>query len=181
MCYYKVFVFQGCGHAISSTNPVRTCAEVKRELAERNKDAHTAAVGEVMECWRGMEREPKTDAGDIPAITSTSSVGLGIKYPHHSFSPTADQITYPNGQQKTTTTPKPPCSNLDTHPFQTLKIYRSCLHCSRDRAALLAQSESATPHVRFEDWRWKVKYLSPVPKESRYSASWGSGMGKGID
>lgn len=28
--------------------------------------------------------------------------------------------------------------------------------------------------MRFEDWRWKVKYLSPTPEEARYTADWGS-------
>ena len=27
--------------------------------------------------------------------------------------------------------------------------------------------------VKFEDWRWRVKYLSPVPEESRYT-EWGA-------
>lgn len=47
-----------------------------------------------------------------------------------------------------------------------------CSLCTQDREERLVAVTSGN-EVRFEDWRWKVKYLSPVPEEARYT-EWGA-------
>jgi hypothetical protein len=69
---------------------------------------------------------------------------------------------------------KEECADLSTHPFQTVNIHSSCALCLHRRTARLQQLEEETSTVRFEDWRWKVRYLSPTPEEARYSAEWGN-------
>jgi hypothetical protein len=46
------------------------------------------------------------------------------------------------------------------------------LHCTLNRQKLL-EAVNIGKEVKFEGWRWRVKYLSPVPEESRYT-EWGA-------
>ena len=58
------------------------------------------------------------------------------------------------------------CHGPHAHPFQSFRIYRLCAVCTRRRNALLAKVEEGK-EVRFEDWRWRVKYQSPRADEGR--------------
>ncbi|KAL1636127.1 hypothetical protein SLS58_009976 [Diplodia intermedia] len=65
-----------------------------------------------------------------------------------------------------------------SHPFQTRKLYTLCWHCGRRRDALLAQAELGREEVRFEEWKWRMKYQSPQADENAWR-TWGSGsMGR---
>ncbi|OCK97076.1 uncharacterized protein K441DRAFT_606723 [Cenococcum geophilum 1.58] len=64
------------------------------------------------------------------------------------------------------------CHGPRAHPFQSFRIYRLCAVRTRRRNALLAKVEEGK-EVRFEDWRWKVKYQSPRADEGRWK-DWGS-------
>ncbi|KAF4537095.1 MFS transporter [Lasiodiplodia theobromae] len=56
-----------------------------------------------------------------------------------------------------------------SHPFQTRKVYALCWECRRQRDALLSEAEHRGEEVRFEEWKWRMKYQSPQAEES----SWG--------
>lgn len=66
------------------------------------------------------------------------------------------------------------CLALRTHPFQSLKLHRSCALCERTRDALL-ERVAERHEVRFRDGRWRVRYASPGPGER--GAEW-SGVGE---
>ncbi|KAF2187823.1 hypothetical protein K469DRAFT_704782 [Zopfia rhizophila CBS 207.26] len=66
------------------------------------------------------------------------------------------------------------CTGPQAHPFQTFKIHRMCAVCTRNRDFLLAQAENRN-EVKFEEWRWKVRYLSLVPEEVGWSEWGGAG------
>ncbi|OJD33847.1 uncharacterized protein BKCO1_2700038 [Diplodia corticola] len=60
-----------------------------------------------------------------------------------------------------------------SHPFQTRKLYTLCLHCARQRAGLLAQAETRTEELRFEEEKWRVTYQSPQADENAWR-NWGN-------
>jgi hypothetical protein len=64
------------------------------------------------------------------------------------------------------------CRERYYHPRQTFRVERLCLHCTLNRQKLL-EAVNTGNEVKFEGWRWRVKYLSPVPEESRYT-EWGA-------
>jgi hypothetical protein len=81
------------------------------------------------------------------------------------------------------------CQTRQAHPIQTFRIHIACLFCARDRAQRLRDIEEweSGNGVRFEDWRWKVKYHSPVPEGSRYiqpelgsPGEWSEAMGSWV-
>ncbi|KAF1949096.1 hypothetical protein CC80DRAFT_540560 [Byssothecium circinans] len=200
MCYYRVYIFEGCGHRVLSANPVRQCGsavaaarEVLRRAAEertrgrRGRGWRSVAEGGNggVECGsegnrQGNDRIPETTA--IP----TTRVGQNTSQdqdqgPGATTVSSSQTLVSPPPPSTTTTSFANPCRNIQTHPFQTTIIERTCLLCTQDREYRLHQSASGTPQVRFEDWRWKVKYLSPtVPEEpSHTNKNWGLGAGVG--
>jgi len=63
------------------------------------------------------------------------------------------------------------CTTRLLHPFQSFKIHRQCPQCALRRLSRL-NTVTTGNEIKYEDWRWKVKYLSPVPEEPRH-AEWG--------
>ncbi|GME54478.1 hypothetical protein GTA08_BOTSDO02360 [Neofusicoccum parvum] len=59
-----------------------------------------------------------------------------------------------------------------SHPFQTRKIYELCLRCRQRRDGLLAEAEKRGGEVRFEEWKWRMKYQSPQAEENAWK-TWG--------
>jgi len=49
---------------------------------------------------------------------------------------------------------------VQAHPFQTLKIEKLCRSCEYKRTHLLSRLESKQI-VRFDEWKWKVSYITP--------------------
>ncbi|CAI6332181.1 unnamed protein product [Periconia digitata] len=187
MCYYKLFVFQGCGHSLPSAQPVRPCAMASATDRQNFEERRQAAEG------RTMKRRPQ---GLVTDRKVTSAVCTPAQHPdtaaEHSSAtspppsiqtqpPTEDRqlgnegdipgtsSTTPTSEMPVTESSKGTCTTVLTHPFQTTRLHRSCLLCTRNREELLAQSELAQQKVRIDDWRWKVKYLSPVPEEARHT------------
>jgi len=77
-------------------------------------------------------------------------------------------------RKKSSIPPYTTCAPL-AHPYQSLKIHRLCLACTRQRDALIAQIESGQ-EIRFEDWRWRVAYRSPIADEESWR-TWGDDGG----
>ncbi|KAF2662751.1 hypothetical protein K491DRAFT_772651 [Lophiostoma macrostomum CBS 122681] len=158
MCYYRLYVFLGCGHAIMEDRPLKRCKEVmKRRGIERveNEDEST--------------RETEIAKGE--SAQSQGPAPLTGEECTPSEAPDAAKRNESEDQDGYT------CQARLTHPIQTIRIYQDCLFCARARAQRLHYVEEMESgnEVRFEDWRWKVKYHSPVPEESKYmQQDWGS-------
>jgi len=203
MCYYRLYIFLGCGHSTFSADAIRPCAEVRSKILHEATDhdygpkggmlgkdgssesfpaAHTTSIA--LECTTsqttsspGLNAEDKVQQfnDDIPLTPATSVSESGPTFPIKSSSNTTTNAKHSAAKP---IGPRPartwiPCTEVHTHPYQTLKLDTTCAPCTRSRAALLARVESRNPRVRFEDWRWKVKYLSPVPEEARFAESVG--------
>lgn len=245
MCYYKLFIFQGCGHSIPSTLPIRPCATavvIEREKWEGMRKA--AEEKTKRRRSQGLRAKRYSTDDDVPSSSQVephtvpveSNAAAAAAAAQHSTSTPTSQGIPPQTPQPRPETRQPwndgegippsettptltsrthitrigsepsstpgtaipaahvgsaagapsPCGTVQTHPFQTVKIYRSCARCTRNREELLAQSESAQPKVHFDDWRWKVRYLGPIPEESRSpggmssgsSVDWSQGVGE---
>ncbi|KAJ4296239.1 hypothetical protein N0V90_006284 [Kalmusia sp. IMI 367209] len=181
MCYYRLFIFRGCGHSASSFKPIRPCASARQIFQSKTQeaprkqtnqgiptaaqslaDAHTADT-----TLDDVECEHIRDAySTTPPAENTPFAHIPTSWPLPEACRPATPTLYGDGDPEAAA-----CEIFLTHPFQTLNIDSSCAVCQRQRAALLADLETQTARVRFEDWRWKVKYSSPTP-EARYT-EWG--------
>lgn len=61
-----------------------------------------------------------------------------------------------------------------SHPYQTRKIYELCWACRRRRDARLVEAEKRVGAVRFEEWKWRMKYQAPRAEENAWK-TWGDG------
>lgn len=59
-----------------------------------------------------------------------------------------------------------------SHPYQTRKVYELCRQCRQQRDILLAEAERRGGEVRFEEWKWRMKYQSPQTEENSWK-TWG--------
>ncbi|OAG08759.1 uncharacterized protein CC84DRAFT_586910 [Paraphaeosphaeria sporulosa] len=185
MCYYRLYIFLGCGHTTFSARPVRPCAAARSKRIAASQHQHTDTAQGVPPNAPPQAYQPTSPIAATHATGITTFHTLHPSTPH----PHADSANIPQdpvtSRLPDTPTRSEECADVLTHPFQTLNIHTSCALCLRQRAALLQQleEETATSAVRFEDWRWKVKYLSPTPEEARYAAEWknvGSVMGSWV-
>ncbi|KAJ4345587.1 uncharacterized protein N0V89_011720 [Didymosphaeria variabile] len=179
MCYYRLYIFLGCGHTTLSARPVRPCAAVR---SKQRSISHPAKVeqGASLKVPPQGSQPPATLPDDVHTAdfaafhTSHDSTRNTSSHPHTEDANTSQEPVTSRLNPEVDAAADEECEDLLTHPFQTLSIHTSCALCLRRRAALLQQLGEETSTVRFEDWRWKVKYLSPTPEEARYSAEWGN-------
>jgi hypothetical protein len=156
MCFYRRYIFLGCGHCTFSSRPISHCAPSKAKgKAEENPSNHT-------------ELSPSSSAA--PLADSLRAEECEASKP--------PRTTTKNAPEK--------CLGPQIHPSQTYRIHSLCLECARQREALLAQAEDNT--VRFEPWKWKVRYTGTAPVEVPFKdwnvgevmGSWVAGIGQEV-
>jgi len=187
MCYYRLYIFLGCGHSTAPANPVRLCekarsegqekrARTKREQERRENAVGLgttfADVGWGEECESGVHAEKES----IPSDTTLGSSSTATTVVN---SPNADEHS-DGSEQEDDSFLSTGCGTLKTHPYHTLHIHTPCGPCQRSRTRLLAQVQGAHPTVRFDNWRWKAKYMGPAPDEGQYADWRGSGLGGSV-
>ncbi|KAH9873721.1 hypothetical protein IAQ61_004347 [Plenodomus lingam] len=181
MCYYRLFIFLGCGHSTFSARPLRFCPNAQSNIVantKRRKRSLDAAS-------RSSSATTKIDEAGETIIPSGDQVRLEtqgttktshkIKKPlPRSSSPAIDDFK--------------PCADGRAHPFNRIRLERLCAICEYDRDQRLQALESSTDEIRFEPARWRWKYQgtkgpragrgdeSGVRKEGkRASGLWGMG------
>jgi hypothetical protein len=159
-----------------SSMPVRPCADVRarqkkekkkmeeeKELEDKDKDMPVRLGQTTAE----PNEDPAEQGASPPLPTTVDSATIALP------------LTAPSPQPSTTHTPAhddSSCTKQLLHPFQSFNIHTLCPHCTHTRAKRLSRVEDGNL-VRFEGWKWKVKYLSPVPEEARHVGVGGGGLG----
>ncbi|KAK8168229.1 hypothetical protein BKA80DRAFT_266344 [Phyllosticta citrichinensis] len=59
-----------------------------------------------------------------------------------------------------------------SHPFQTKKVYSLCWPCQQQRDALLEEADMRGGEVRFEEWKWRMRYQSRQAEQNAWK-TWG--------
>lgn len=166
---HQLWIFDVCGHSVPSIQPVRRCAE--RICSEGAPSAR-------------MRRKLRGKQVASPSVTHNDPLRREEQEPveHKEMSrqeqeapESTPQVPIPTLRLESNhpTTPKErepllsPCPRPTFHPYCSYRISTLCPSCTETRNHLLSAVESAN-ELRFEDWRWKVKYLFPVPENSRF-------------
>jgi hypothetical protein len=171
MCYYRLYIFLGCGHSTNSSKPVSTCTNTstrtKREIkAPTIASRHDSGVFFAdSEPYSATEADEECTSGpSTPAQPQLSADTSNLLQCPEDQEPSKEQEKEEGGKRR--------CRERHYHPRQTFKLERLCLQCTLNRQKLL-EAVNTGNKVEFQDWRWRVKYLSPVPEESRYT-EWGA-------
>ena len=207
MCYYRLYIFLGCGHTSPSATPIQPCAAQRakrpprsaqpvetRKEHERRDSGNPLATDALADprssgTFQHAADSPDTSMSTAPATSTVTAPTATATAPIPAPAPAPQLNPNPNPDTETTeaSTPSTPCASLSIHPFQTLNIHASCAVCQRKRMALLEQVEAGTAAVRFDDWRWKVKYKASAvvgearsSLEARNSLEWGRSVGEAM-
>lgn len=164
MCYYRLYIFLDCGHSTLSLTPIRSCAAVRTKRLPRKWTRYGKEKRQKLE----SAKQPTT----LPIADSIPGADVECELSTHPNLDIATSIDEPLSPVDHVMKCPPDCEEALTHPSQSFKIHASCTVCIHAREALLTDLKARIPQVRFENWRWKVKYLSPVPKEAQYTG-WG--------
>ncbi|KAF1999511.1 hypothetical protein P154DRAFT_620936 [Amniculicola lignicola CBS 123094] len=160
MCYYRLYVFMGCGHTTSSNTPMRTCATIRSNQRGSELDVSKGRVSPTTLPVR--RRDKPVSEGDAveeckPSVSTSTATDSTFRTPNFA---TRSQ------NQKQDPILAQPCELRQAHPFLTYRLYSTCPRCTQ--ASHQRLQGIANQHVKFEDWKWRVKYLSPVPEEARW-------------
>ncbi|KAF2707798.1 hypothetical protein K504DRAFT_458285 [Pleomassaria siparia CBS 279.74] len=164
MCYYRLYIFLGCGHATTSAKPIGACASVHvhSEQGTRSNEPPLEDSGP------GITIESTLSATDVECAPGPSATKSHMAKPRiNSAAPSVSDDT--------------PCPTKLLHPFQSLKLYRMCDNCTTYREQRL-DAVSTGDEVKYQPWRWRVKYLSTVSQGAIYTecGTMGKSMGNGI-
>ena len=174
MCYYRLYIFLGCGHSTTSSKPVNTCTTTSIRTKRESKAPTIASRHDSGVFFADSEPHSATEADEECAPGPST---------HAQPQPNADTLKLPQSpeekeppdeerEQELEKGGNRPCRERHYHPRQTFRVERLCLHCTLNRQKLL-EAVNTGNEVKFENWRWRVKYLSPVTEESRYT-EWGA-------
>jgi len=161
MCYHCLYIFTTCGHSTFAIHPLLPCAA---SYFQPRRTLDTKPLPDLV-----IKSSSPTSPNSKPRAASSMASSSKPLF--------ADPGTGNRGKGKEPIFPdvkrqENGCHGPRAHPFQSFRIYRFCAVCTRRRNALLAKVEEGK-EVRFEDWRWKVKYQSPRADEGRWK-DWGS-------
>ncbi|KAH7087151.1 hypothetical protein FB567DRAFT_527064 [Paraphoma chrysanthemicola] len=138
MCYYRLYIFLGCGHSTTSSSPVRYCATAtklhKDETQAADVEVKTTSTGLVLDLNAGSKPDWRSVARDSAA--STASQRDDEDAPPTTIS--SGRIT------------REPCKEGHLHPIHTVKLERVCADCADERDERLRKLEDLTNEVRFD-------------------------------
>lgn len=161
MCYYRLFVFLGCGHSTFSSTPVSYCANARRQSAAVNKKSsklpedevsprHSTTPSQTSTVYSSLDHGLQSETADGTASTSTVPAQATGKDIQEGNASSATAPTMEDNMQ--------PCPEGRAHPFHTVRIERICAVCEYERDERLRALESSSSEIRFEPWRWRWKY-----------------------
>lgn len=146
MCWHKLYIFTLCGHSVVAASPTRygLCQAESPERIKYESDYPSATVP-TPRISLSNESTPSPTVDSLTQTENTSDKGQG----KIDISDTEPRKIQENE-----------CAGPRTHPYHTVRIHRLCAMCTRRRDILLASAET-TSSIRFDEWKWKVKYQSP--------------------
>ncbi|KAI8940166.1 hypothetical protein NX059_012550 [Plenodomus lindquistii] len=180
MCYYRLFIFSGCGHSNFSATPVRYCANAisytgsGTKRRKRSSDTGSTSPTGTATIDKTGETTPSQAPRHSRGTTATKNAHRIRKSSSRSTSPATGSVQ--------------PCAEGRAHPFNRVKLERLCAVCEYERDERLHALETSTDEVKFDPARWRWKYQGtngvrtgkgdvsePKNKGERGSGLWGVG------
>ncbi|KAF2855496.1 hypothetical protein T440DRAFT_156195 [Plenodomus tracheiphilus IPT5] len=171
MCYYRLFIFLGCGHSTFSATPVRYCANarshtvtgtIRRKKSSDSTSLLSTATATTDKTPKKAQPEDQTIRTTLRATTTSQKVR---KSSSRSSSPATDNLQ--------------PCAEGRAHPFNRVRLERLCAFCEHDRDERLQTLETSADEIKFDPARWRWKYQGTNgPRAGDSDASSLKGQGK---
>ncbi|PSN59562.1 hypothetical protein BS50DRAFT_230154 [Corynespora cassiicola Philippines] len=152
MCYYRHYIFVGCGHCIPSSDPICICPLAAAALVSRSNKtpSNDSAVSERAAVGEHREMVPEGGHGDGHVECETMSVSSTLcARPEEGCMPQHDgTMARVNGEDSSggealgggsddgewkTSDAVSGCGERLGHPVHSFKIHKSCPACTRKR------------------------------------------------
>jgi hypothetical protein len=172
MCYFRLYIFLGCGHSKSSTMPVSFCAtatDAAKTTTENQEELSPAGqVAEVDTIDSKIDDDAISQADTIEGVHDSLPAAQLAEH----------DASKPEGPRRKIAKPSrnprlKPCDEGRVHPLHTVKLDRVCVDCAFERDERLRVLDSSTTEIRIEPKRWQEKrpgkvfiYTSPEKEES---------------
>ncbi|KAF2035827.1 hypothetical protein EK21DRAFT_53784 [Setomelanomma holmii] len=145
MCYYRLYIFLGCGHPTTSSIPVRYCSNATR-----------------------MHREEETTPARLDVELKTTSTGVSLDLNAGSRPGLRSASRTTAGTQAAGKSSVEPCAEGRFHPLHTVKLERMCADCAHEREERLRALEETTNDIKLDPARSQIKhsrgFVAPRPR-----------------
>jgi hypothetical protein len=158
MCYYRLYIFMGCGHSTSSSMPVKHCASATNsdipEVSSSTGPPEGCSVATV-------ESIEDHDMASPTSLTTGSRKSLFAMHLSQA-SPSRERII-----PKSNKTTLQPCEEGRIHPLHTVRLDRICADCVFERDRRLQNLDWASTEMRIQPkgrqghYRGKSQRLPP--------------------
>lgn len=156
MCYYRLFIFLGCGHSTFSSMPVRYCTSAQSKATTGPKRKSPGLTGRSSGHSASSSNESNVYSLPEHANTSTSSSVSDASQTRGNLAGSRHELK--SDEEVVTEEDEQPCAEGPVHPFHTVKLERLCAVCDNEREERLRALDSSISEIRFEPWRWQCKY-----------------------
>ncbi|KAH7379362.1 hypothetical protein DE146DRAFT_313146 [Phaeosphaeria sp. MPI-PUGE-AT-0046c] len=180
MCYYRLYIFLGCGHSTSSTMPVSFCATATNAANLRTQEEPSPIPAKQDADHNIFESDLDLEAVSESDITEASRNSLGAAQ-------VAENSTVDKPECPASKSNKPwrkskiqPCDEGRVHPLHTVRLERVCACCAFERDERLRALDSTTTEIRIKPKRWQVKQRGKVltsPQQGEINRRSGGSIG----
>jgi hypothetical protein len=139
MCYYRLFIFNGCGHSTVSETPVRYCKDTRTRTASTQEGA-----GSTTRSRSHLRGRNTTKPRDTIMTPPTSD-------------PQAPAFITPTTRSQASGDLQP-CGEGRVHPFHCVRLDRICPECVEEREERLGNLEREIREIRFDPAKWHWKF-----------------------
>jgi hypothetical protein len=157
MCYYRLYIFLGCGHATFSSTPVRHCTNATSPINNRALEDLSSIQPTTNLKTPSTSVALNLDVESQPDATAELQVSSSTKLPSQEANHTKDLRKYIVVNPVNASEPKP-CREGQAHPLHTVRLERICAGCAFEREERLRALESFSTEIKFEPNRWQWKY-----------------------
>ncbi|KAF1912438.1 hypothetical protein BDU57DRAFT_364423 [Ampelomyces quisqualis] len=154
MCYYRFYIFLGCGHTTTSSTPIRHCANA-------TKSATTATHKDSSQITSPAEIAITTNGFALDLDAGSRLEGKGNSSPEaqqdqSAFKPAEDAVTRVKPNSKALDLDA--CGKGRIHPLHTVKVACLCASCAIERDERLQSLDLDSIEFRIEPKRRQPKH-----------------------
>jgi len=186
MCYYRFYIFLGCGHHIFSEMPVRYCEDARAKEStesniclsdEKRDNTHNQINGSTKSDGDAHVDENSSLPDNGPMGGPECSMAGSPRSSHTNAYTEAVEV-----KKKELTTPVivKPCGEGRVYPLHTFKLEHNCPVCANERNERLRKLDKVMEEITFDSAKWHWKYHGDQKAkygsgEKKVDAGWGVG------
>jgi hypothetical protein len=170
MCYYRLYIFNGCGHSTVSEMPVGYCKDAKTKTSSSQNNTASSVNAE-----RSGSNLRSRSSSKAARSTTTKPRDSALTPP-----PQASTTRITRSQTAAASGVLAPCGEGRVHPFHCIRLDCVCPVCVEEREERLRNLEREIKEIRFDPAKWHWKYQGGGMKDGKGDDGKEAAVGWGI-